>query len=556
MTYVALVGGYKMRRKSLSITAVMIAAAFVMTACGQNGSLTSAQKEVQSEQQQVATENITMEAMAADASKYTNAVQVVLSDEAVTVNGEVAGEAIDAAVYVSHDIIYYEDKDTYESGNLYGEGTDKDKHSADEAAAHTVVNITQPGTYLVTGKLSAGQIFVNVGEEETDKVTLILNGIDITCTVAPAVMFYEVYECDADASEESATYEVDTTNVGAKVVLADGSVNNVTGSYVARIYKDNEEEKKLHKYDGAFYSKMSMEIAGGEEGSGILNIHADNEGLDSEMHLTINGGNINIKSLNDGINVNEDGISVCTINSGNLNIESADGEEGDGIDSNGWLVINGGNIIASSNPKSQDAGIDSDMGIYINGGTVIACGNMYDHVEDGSTANMMVLQFQNSSKGNYTVKDEKNTEVFTFECVADYSNIVISSEKLMEGTYYIYNGDTQLSYTGNGMMGMGPRPDMGEGEMPEMKEGEMPTLPEGEVPQKPDGGKPENDKMPEMKEDEKPTLPQEENGQKPGGDRPQNGKMQGHGKGQMDSAEKTEEFVIGRGVNVFGGVTE
>lgn len=50
-----------------------------------------------------------------------------------------------------------------------------------------------------------------------------------------------------------------------------------------------EDSEKLHKYDGAFYSKMSMNVDGGEAGTGVLNITADNEGLDTELHLTING---------------------------------------------------------------------------------------------------------------------------------------------------------------------------------------------------------------------------------------------------------------------------
>ena len=52
------------------------------------------------------------------------------------------------------------------------------------------------------------------------------------------------------------------------------------------------DNKKLHKYDGAFYSKMSMNGDGGAKGTGVLTIDAENEGLDSELHLTINGGTI------------------------------------------------------------------------------------------------------------------------------------------------------------------------------------------------------------------------------------------------------------------------
>ena len=44
----------------------------------------------------------------------------------------------------------------------------------------------------------------------------------------------------------------------------------------------------------------------------------------------------------DGINVNEDNVSVFTMNGGTLHIFAGLGAEGDGIDSNGYIVVNGG----------------------------------------------------------------------------------------------------------------------------------------------------------------------------------------------------------------------
>ena len=116
------------------------------------------------------------------------------------------------------------------------------------------------------------------------------------------MIFYSVYECGS-TDEDTAAATVDTSAAGANVLIADGTVNNVTGSYVARIYEPDSvvlsedgtevaDSSKLHKYDGAFYSKMSMNVGGGEDGSGVLNITADNEGLDTELHLTINGGTV------------------------------------------------------------------------------------------------------------------------------------------------------------------------------------------------------------------------------------------------------------------------
>ena len=67
---------------------------------------------------------------------------VVLSDEGITVDGQAASTDPASAVYVGADIVYYEDG----HDETYGEGTAEEAHTAEEAAAQTVVTITQPGT--------------------------------------------------------------------------------------------------------------------------------------------------------------------------------------------------------------------------------------------------------------------------------------------------------------------------------------------------------------------------------------------------------------------------
>lgn len=162
------------------------------------------------------------------------AVEIQLSDEAVYVDGVSIAADSQNAVYTANDIVYYESGKDF----TYGEGTAEDAHSAEAAAAHTVVHITQPGAYRISGKMSKGQIAVDLGEEAEENpnavVTLILNGMDITCEVASAIIFYNVYEC---ADTENPAKDVDTSAAGANVIIADGSENIVNGSYVARIYK-------------------------------------------------------------------------------------------------------------------------------------------------------------------------------------------------------------------------------------------------------------------------------------------------------------------------------
>ena len=425
------------------------------------------------------------------------------------------------SVFGSDDIIYYEDRDTYESGNPYGEGTDADRHTAEEAEQHYVVNITEPGAYRITGKLSRGQIRVDLGEDAYDDpnavVELILDNADITCTVAPAILFLNVYECDGDWSTDTAKADVDTSAAGANLILR--GENTVSGSYVAKIFKDKDGEKKLWKQDGAIYSYMSMNVYG----PGTLTLNAANEGLDTELHLTVNGGDITILSDNDGINTNEDGVSVTAINAGTLYIVAGLGAEGDGIDSNGYLVINGGTVISAAKPMA-DSGLDSDMGSFVHGGTVIALGAAMDWAESDSEQVTMNLQFSQRQNGALRITDETGSDIFTFDPSGDpvlkdyargYQGVVISCPAFQVGdTYQVFVDDVPMQYTSTDVMrgpgifgGMGQPPQGGMpdfggevsappggfegkeppdgfgGQMPGGFGGEIPTMPEGEMPE-------------------------------------------------------------------------
>ena len=500
--------------------------------------------------------------------------EIHLDDAGITVDGEAISTEETAAVYTAHDIVYYEDGHDF----TYGEGTEADAHTRAEADAHTVVHITQPGTYMLDGTLSAGQIAVDLGEDAEEDpeavVTLILNGVDITCTVAPAVIFYNVYECGS-TDEDTATETVDTTAAGANVIIADGTTNHVTGSYVARIYDPDTvvlsedgtevvEEEKLHKYDGAFYSKMSMNVDGGEEGTGVLNITADNEGLDTELHLTIHGGNINITSGNDGINTNEDNVSVTTINGGTLNIQvTGETGEGDGIDSNGYLVINGGTVTAAACSTSGDAGIDASTGITINGGTVMASGNMYDPI-DGGNQTYVVFSFASRQTGGetYTLQNADGETVGTWTPANDFTYLVVSSPDLTAGDYTLWQGDTQLAGSasegmggpgamGGGQPGGGAPPADGEApaDAPELPEGAEPPsggeVPEGEEP--PAGEGAAEGEEPLAGEEPPPDVPERPEGEEPpAGGRPEDG--------TQSAAEFSETFPLTEGGNFFTGI--
>lgn len=417
---------------------------------------------------------------------YSDAKQVVFSESGITVDGKTVAEGEEAGgVSVGGEIIYYHNMDSYKSGNIYGEGGDGDKHTEEEAAAHTLVTITEAGTYRISGTLSRGQLAVDLGEDAVSDpsavVTLVLDGADITCEVAPAVIFYNVYEC-SDSSVDTKGI-VDTSAAGAVVVIADGSENHINGSYVAKIYKDNTEQKKLAKYDGAFYSKRTMNINGGAEGSGKLYIEAENEGLDSELHLTINGGNIYINSRDDGINTNEDNISVTTVNGGYLYVNGGLGAEGDGIDSNGYITINGGTVLAIANGKTGDGGIDADLDITINGGVVTAFGSRNDSVSENSGQNCMELTFSGNKTAaqGISVKDSSGNAVIEAVCEREFSSVTLSSPELEQNVdYSVYVDGVKQAYTAVGVeAGPGGMNFGGFGEKIEFKDPIVTELPDG-----------------------------------------------------------------------------
>ena len=385
---------------------------------------------------------------------YSNETQILLSDDMTMVNGQKIGTS--GNVFISNDIIYYEDRDNYESGNRYGLGSEEEKHTAEQAEKNSVINITKAGVYRLSGKLSYGQIRVDLGEkayrDKSEKVTLILDGVDINCDVAPAILFMNVYECDNRASVHTTKKDVDTSAAGANLIIADGSINSIKGSHVAKILKDRETEKKLWKQDGAVYTYMSMNIYGEEENSGVLNINADKEGISSELHLTINGGNLNITAYDDGINVNEDLVSVVTINGGITHIIAGMSPiGGDGIDSNGWLVVNDGTLV-SVGYRNSDTGVDNENGLFINGGTVVSLGHFIDYASHESTQKTLNLKYydQFSTEDAITITDSAGNVVFCYDASLDYvvnpyisdrQGIIIASPNFVVGeTYSLYMG--------------------------------------------------------------------------------------------------------------------
>ena len=270
--------------------------------------------------------------------------------------------------------------------------------------------ISEPGTFVLTGNYTS-QIKVTLTDPD-GYVTLILNGTNITNPLGPAILFTKTHEMDPTeySKEKPITYEkamsLNFSDAGSKLIISDDTENIVVGYY-------------SEKFDGALYSKTSMASYGGKKGNGKLTIFGNCdgcEGLDSDLHMEINGGIINIASGDDGINASEDFGSAVIINGGKILINAGSySDRGDGIDANGILIINGGELVVSANSR-VDAGLEGEVGIYVNGGRVMTVGNPLHSADPGSEQVTMNLffGFEVNENSVLTIEDKDKNVLLSF----------------------------------------------------------------------------------------------------------------------------------------------
>ena len=199
----------------------------------------------------------------------------------------------------------------------------------------TTVTITAARTYSISGTLNDGQVVVDSDDEED--VTLLLNGVDITC------------------SDSAPIYVVSAAN--AVIALADGTNNYITDGY-SYTYDTTDTDEP----DAAIFSHDDLKITG----SGSLTVEANyNNGIASKDDLDILGGNITVTAVNHGIK----GRDSVVVEAGTVTVDAG----GDGIQSNndedaekGYVTIEGGtlDITAASD------GIQAETTVLVNGGTI------------------------------------------------------------------------------------------------------------------------------------------------------------------------------------------
>ncbi|MFS0859879.1 carbohydrate-binding domain-containing protein [Paenibacillus taichungensis] len=212
-------------------------------------------------------------------------------------------------------------------------------------AANGSVTISAAGTYVLSGKLTDGQIVVNVADKGT--VHLVLNGATINDNDSAAIYIQKA---------------------GKAIITLEEGTENAVSDGKTYVYADATTDEP----DAAIFSKADLTF----NGTGKLTVTGNyNEGITSKDDLKIVSGTINVKSADDGIK----GKDMVAIQAGTITIDS----EGDGIKSTndtdttkGFVAIAGGTF----NIQSGSDGIQAETALVTDGGT-------FDIVTGGGSAN-------------------------------------------------------------------------------------------------------------------------------------------------------------------------
>ncbi len=288
-------------------------------------------------------------------------------------------------------------------------------YTEDEATVITLSNesvtIEEEGTYIVSGTLEDGQIIIDV--EDTEKVHLILDGVDISCSSSAAI-----YVLSADK---------------VFVTLPEGSENalSVTGEF------DSTDENGV---DGVIFSKSDISFLG----TGSLEINTEyGHGIVAKDDLVFMSGVYNITVSDHGIKAN-DSIRIAdgtfTIISGEDGIKADNDEDAD----KGYIYIANGTF----DIEAQEDGISASSMLQIDDGTfnVVGGGGYVEVLNDitmgEGSGNMTQAtdSLESSMKGMKACNIEINggdiyISAYEDALKADYDMVING------GSIYILSGD-------------------------------------------------------------------------------------------------------------------
>ncbi|NQX61702.1 carbohydrate-binding domain-containing protein [Paenibacillus qinlingensis] len=312
---------------------VLLLCAVVLAACNETTDLASTSTE----------------ATPATTTTGTAAAAVAVSGKAVTT------DIIQKVEYTADDA--YTDWASTNPTKISLTGTGATIEGQGAAVKDGKIAITKAGTYVLSGKLTDGQITVNVKDKGV--VRLVLNGVEITNSTSSAIFIEEA---------------------GKAIISLQEGTENIVSDGTKYVYPDATTDEP----NSAIFSKDDLTI----NGFGKLVVKGNyNNGITSKDKLKITGGTLDVKAVDDGV-MGRDLVAIqagtLTIDAGGHGIKTSndkEGEEGyislaggtftiksgeDALHSSGGLDVSGGDL----HINAGDDGIHAEVSLAIAGGTI------------------------------------------------------------------------------------------------------------------------------------------------------------------------------------------
>lgn len=267
----------------------------------------------------------------------------------------------------------------------------------------------------------------------------------------------------SDATAGSATTTTDDST-SMKGLKADSSILINGGTFTI-----DSADDSVHSNLSVYINKGTFNIASGDDGvhaeeeltitGGTVTITQSYEGLEA-LNVKVTGGDINLKSTDDGINAaggtdasgtggrdqmfgggmgggfgghggNSNGSIVIT--GGSIFMYAA----GDGIDANGYLEITGGKTIVTGPTQGDTAILDYDSSATITDGTFIGVGSTM-MAQSFSKNEQGVLAVKGSGAGGTTIAitDKAGKTIVSFTPETNFACIIISTPDMVSGESY------------------------------------------------------------------------------------------------------------------------